>query len=114
MATTRGHFLVVRSRLENTHPLDAYEGGRGGSTVWRWIVTIRPPRSDCHAVLHPTVRWSVMRDPGKKACMLIGCRRPVMAVVHAKLFVFVFVLIFPVHRCCVQDAEGSCEGDFCK
>ena len=44
----------------------------------------------------------------------IWCGRPVIAVVHAKLFVFVFVLIFPVHRCCVQDAEGSCEGDFCK
>ena len=27
MATTRGHFLVVRSRLENNHPLDTYEGG---------------------------------------------------------------------------------------
>ena len=40
----------------------------------------------------------------------IGCGRPVIAVVHVKLF----VMIFPVHRCCVQDAEGSCEGDFCK
>ena len=88
-------------------------------------------RSDCRAVLHPTVGWSVVKDLGKKACMLIKgggggvkcetdrndpilCGRPFIAVVHAKLFVFVFVLIFPVHRCCVQDAEGSCEGDFCK
>ena len=93
-------------------------------------MTICSDRSDCHAVLHPTVRWSVVKDLAKKACMLIKggggvkcetdrngpiwCGRPVIAVVHAKLFVFVFVLIFPVHRCCVQDAEGSCEGDFCK
>ena len=69
MATTRGHFLVVRSRLENNHPLDTYEGG--GSTVWEGIVTICSDRSDCHAVLHPTVRWSVVKDLAKKACMLI-------------------------------------------
>ena len=93
-------------------------------------MTICSDRSDCHAVLHPTVRWSVVKDLGKKHVCLSGgrggvkcetdrngpiwCGRPVIAVVHAKLFVFVFVLIFPVHRCCVQDAEGSCEGDFCK
>ena len=110
-------------------------GGGGESTVWGWILTICSDRSDSHAVLHPTVRRSVVRDPGKKAGMLIKCEgwgggegvkcetdrndpiwcgRPVIAVVHAKLFIVVFVLIFPVRRCCVQDAEGSCEGDFCK
>ena len=39
--------------------------------MWGWIVTICSDRSDCHAVLHPTVRWSVVKDLAKKACMLI-------------------------------------------
>ena len=42
--------------------------------MWGWIVTICSDRSDCHAVLHPTVRWSVVKDLGKKACMLIKVR----------------------------------------